>query len=207
MINKILLSGKIILASASPRRSDLLAMMGIPCDIQPGDIDETVQEGEPPGMHVRRLSLEKTQELAGRYPDSWVIGADTIVVIEGHILGKPSTTAEAEYMLKMLSGKTHQVFTGITIFRASPATQLTDAVVSDVLFKQIPEEEIRWYVRTGEPFDKAGGYALQGKGAFFIEKIHGSFTNVIGLPLCETIEMLKLAGAITFPGVDNAARD
>jgi len=146
-------------------------------------------------------------EPAGHYPEAWVIGADTIVVIDGDILGKPSSRGEAKEMLKKLSGRKHRVFTGITILRKATDLFFSEVVASDVLFKDIPEEEIAWYVNTGEPRDKAGGYALQGSGAFFIKEIHGSYTNVIGLPLCELVEILKMAGAIKFPGANNGYSD
>ncbi len=203
MSQQIVSMGKIILASASPRRRELLAMMGLDFEVLPSLIDESIRQGEEPVEHVLRLSREKTTEPAALYPEAWIIGADTIVTIDGEILGKPSSGEEAKKMLKKLSGRKHRVFTGIAILRQATAAFLSKAVASDVLFKEIPEEEIGWYVHTGEPRDKAGGYALQGSGAFFVREIRGSYTNVIGLPLCELVELLKLAGAIKFPGVNN----
>jgi septum formation protein len=191
---------RFILASASPRRSELLKQLGLEFEVLPSGIDEIAQEGETPAGHVRRLAIAKAGELAGRHPEAWIIGADTIVVIDGDILGKPTTESEARGMLDKLSGRQHRVYTGIAVTRRSAAINLSEVVASEVIFKDLSREEIEWYVGTDEPYDKAGGYALQGRGAFFVKEIHGSYTNVIGLPLCETVNLLKLAGAIKFPG-------
>ena len=192
--------GRIILASASPRRIEMLRLLGLDFEVIPSSIEEAVVKGESPEQHVLRLSAEKAGIIADTYPEAWVMGADTIVVINGDFLGKPATEREAKSMLERLSGHFHKVYTGFAIVRRSANILLKDVVVSDVLFKDIPEEEINWYIGTDEPYDKAGGYALQGRGAFFIREIHGSYTNVIGLPLCEAVNKLKLAGAIKFPG-------
>jgi septum formation protein len=192
--------GRFILASASPRRSELLNQLGLEFDVVPSGIDEVAQEGETPAEHVRRLAAAKAGELADRYPEAWVIGADTIVVINGDLLGKPAAESEARAMLAKLSGRKHEVFTGIAVMCKSAEVNLSEVVISEVIFKDISAEEMDWYVKTDEPYDKAGGYAVQGGGAFFIKEIHGSYTNVIGLPLCEAINLLKLAGAITYPG-------
>jgi septum formation protein len=195
--------GRFILASASPRRSELLNQLGLEFEIVPSGIDEVVQEGETPAEHVRRLATAKAGELADRYPAAWVIGADTIVVINGDLLGKPADESEARSMLAKLSGRKHEVFTGIAVMRKVVEVNLSAVVTSEVIFKDISPEEIDWYVKTDEPYDKAGGYAVQGRSAFFIKEIHGSYTNVIGLPLCEAVNLLKLAGAITFSGGDH----
>jgi septum formation protein len=192
--------GRFILASASPRRSELLNQLGLEFEVVPSGIDEVAQEGETPAEHVRRLATAKAGELADRYPEAWVIGADTIVVINGDLLGKPADESEARAMLAKLSGRKHEVFTGIAVMRKSAEINLSEVVTSEVIFKDISEEEMDWYVKTDEPYDKAGGYAVQGGGAFFIKEIHGSYTNVIGLPLYEAVSLLKLAGAIKFPG-------
>ena len=192
--------GRFILASSSPRRIEMLRLLGLNFEVLPSSIEETVVKGESPEQHVRRLSAKKAGIIARTYPEAWVMGADTIVVINGDFLGKPSTAGEARAMLERLSGRFHKVYTGFAVARRCANILLSDVVVSDVLFKDIPEEEINWYIGTDEPYDKAGGYALQGRGAFFIREIHGSYTNVIGLPLCEVVDKLKLAGAITFPG-------
>jgi len=197
----IKVSGRFILASASPRRSDLLNQLGLEFEVLPSGIDEAVREGETAEAHVCRLATSKAGELANRYPEAWVIGADTIVVINGDFLGKPATRSEARRMLGMLSGCRHRVYTGVAVMRRSAEVTVSEVVASEVIFKEISPEEMDWYIGTDEPYDKAGGYALQGRGAFFVKEIHGSYTNVIGLPLCETVNLLKLAGAITFPAV------
>jgi septum formation protein len=200
-----IVSDRLILASASPRRSELLRQLGLAFEVLPSNVDETLQEGETPAGHVRRLAAAKAGELADRYPAAWVIGADTIVVINGEILGKPADESEARAMLGKLSGNNHRVFTGIAVMRKSGAVNLSEVVASEVIFKDISPAEMDWYVATDEPYDKAGAYAVQGGGAFFIREIHGSYTNVIGLPLCEAITLLKLAGAIQFPGGNHGA--
>ena len=194
---------RFILASASPRRSELLNQLGLEFEVVPSGIDEVAREGETPAEHVLRLATAKAGELADRYPEAWVIGADTIVVINGDFLEKPADESEARAMLARLSGRKHEVFTGIAVMRKSAEVNLSEVVTSEVIFKDISAEEMDWYVKTDEPYDKAGGYAVQGGGAFFIKEIHGSYTNVIGLPLCEAVNLLKLAGAIKFPGGKN----
>jgi septum formation protein len=194
---------RFILASASPRRSELLNQLGLEFEVVPSGIDEVAREGETPAEHVLRLATAKAGELADRYPEAWVIGADTIVVINGDFLEKPADESEARAMLARLSGRKHEVFTGIAVMRKSAEVNLSEVVTSEVIFKNISAEEMDWYVKTDEPYDKAGGYAVQGGGAFFIKEIHGSYTNVIGLPLCEAVNLLKLAGAIKFPGGKN----
>jgi septum formation protein len=200
---QIKVAGKLILASASPRRIELLKLMGLDFEVMPSETDESLEDGESPREHVLRLSAQKVHALSLHYPEAWVMGADTIVVINDEILGKPATTSEAREMLKKLSGRSHQVYTGFTIAHKVREVLLQDVVISLVSFKDISEEEIVWYAGTEEPYDKAGGYALQGMGAFFIKEIHGSYTNVIGLPLCEAASMLKNVGAIEFYRGDN----
>jgi septum formation protein len=195
---KIRTSGRLILASASPRRIELLRFIGLDFEIMPGEIDETPLPGEEPLEYVKRLSRQKVRDASDRHPDAWVLGADTIVVINGKMLGKPRTASEAEEMLKKLSGREHFVHTGFAIARKTDDLLIGDVATSSVLFKTIADDEINWYVQTKEPYDKAGGYALQGAGAFFISEIHGSYTNVIGLPLSEAVELLKHTGAIEF---------
>jgi septum formation protein len=196
-------AGKLILASTSPRRIELLRLMGLDFEVMPAGVEERHMAGEGPGEHVLRLSRQKAHAVSCRYPDAWVMGADTIVVINGEMLGKPAAVSEAKEMLKKLSGREHCVYTGFTVMRQAGEVLSGDVAISSVLFKDISEEEINWYVRTEEPYDKAGGYALQGIGAFFIREIRGSYTNIIGLPLCEAVSMLKSLGAIEFPGIDN----
>jgi len=186
---------KLILASASPRRKALLELAGLVFDIVPGDVDESFRGKETPRNHVRRLSREKAIAVAGRYPDAWVLGADTIVLINGEVLGKPRTKDEARAMLRKLSGRTHRVLSGFTILRKSAGTVFTDVVESRVIFKTLSAEEIEWYAETDEPYDKAGGYAAQGMGVSLIREIRGSYTNVVGLPLCEVVDALRQMGA------------
>ncbi|MBM4270688.1 MAG: septum formation inhibitor Maf [Deltaproteobacteria bacterium] len=199
----IITSERFILASASPRRVELLTLLGLPFEIVPSDVEEAFLPGETPRKHVLRLSEEKARRISERYPEAWVMGADTIVIINGEVLGKPRTSAEAKDMLAKLSGQVHRVFTGFAVMRMRGDFIVSDAVESSVLFREIPEDEMVWYIRSEEPYDKAGAYAVQGMGAFFIKEIRGSYTNVMGLPLCEVVDVLKRIGAIRFSGGDN----
>lgn len=188
----------LILASASPRREELLRSVGLTFKIIPADVDETYFQGESPRAHVRRLSRDKAGAIASQYPKALVLGADTIVVIDGRILGKPKNKKQAREMLQRLSNRRHTVLTGFTIACVRAGTSGTKVVQSTVQFKKISPEEMTWYVNGDEPYDKAGGYAAQGKGASFIQAIRGSYTNVIGLPLCEVVEELKHLGVTHF---------
>jgi len=192
------LSSPFILASASPRREELLRSVGLKFEIIPAHVDETYADGESPRAHVRRLSNDKARVIAHRYPKSLVLGADTIVVIDGLILGKPKNKKQALEMLQRLSNRRHTVFTGFTIAGVNTGISKTRVVQSAVQFKKISPEEMDWYVNCDEPYDKAGGYAVQGKGASFIKAIRGSYTNVIGLPLCEVLEEFKHFNVIHF---------
>ena len=192
------LSHPFILASASPRRQELLRSVGLKLKIIPAHVNEDYKEGESPREHVKRLARNKALAIAHKYPDAWVLGADTIVVIDGMILGKPKSKAQARAMLERLSGRKHKVFTGFTLACITAKSIKTRAIQSAVQFKNISPEEIGWYIDCDEPYDKAGGYAVQGKGAYFIQSIRGSYTNVIGLPLCEVLEELKTLGTIHF---------
>lgn len=189
--------GKIILASASPRRVELLASAGISFEAAPGNIPETCVPGETPEEHVLRLSREKSLDVAGKTPGRFFIGADTIVVCGGEIMGKPADSADAERMLRKLSGTVHEVITGFTVYDVENDVIESRAVSTRVYFKQLDTEEILAYIATGCPFDKAGAYAIQGGAAYMIPKIEGSYTNVVGLPLCEVVEALRKAGAIS----------
>ncbi|MEN6422783.1 MAG: Maf family protein [Smithella sp.] len=187
-----------ILASASPRRREILKSVGLNFKIIPAHVNEDYLAGESPARHVRRLSLDKATVVAEKNQNSWVLGADTIVVIDGRILGKPANQAQAANMLKKLSGREHKVFTGFTIVRVSSGICTTKVIQSAVRFKTISSDEMNWYIACDEPYDKAGGYAIQGRGAYFIRSIRGSYTNVIGLPLCEVLETLKEFKVIKF---------
>ena len=172
--------------------------MGLKFKIIPAHVNEEYLDGESPREHVRRLAQEKAQLIAREYPQAWVLGADTIVVIDGLILGKPRNKPQAKEMLKKLSGREHKVFTGFTVTQVASKVSHSNVVQSTVKFKKIGAVELDWYIACDEPYDKAGGYALQGKGAYFIKSIRGSYTNVIGLPLCEVLETLTKLEAISF---------
>jgi len=188
----------IVLASASPRRSELLARVGIRFTIQPSRIGEDLLPGETPEEHVVRLSREKASEVAARQevPGRWFIGSDTIVLRDDRILGKPKDPAEASAMLRSLSGRSHRVLSGYAVFDRQSRATVSGAVATTVRFKELTEEEIAGYIATGEPFDKAGAYAIQGIGVFMVLAIEGSYTNVVGLPLCEVVEVLERLGAV-----------
>ena len=192
--------GRFILASASPRRIELLNYLGLSFEVMPSNVDEAFIKGEMPKEHVLRLSEEKVKKVCALHPEAWVMGADTIVIVNDHVLGKPHTPDEAKEMLGKLSGQVHKVFTGFTVARKSASILIGDAIESSVRFREITEDEMTWYINSPEPYDKAGGYAVQGTGAFFIREIWGSYTNVMGLPLCEVVDVLKQVGAIDFAG-------
>jgi len=191
------MGSRLILASQSPRRSELLMQVGLDFDVIPSKVFEDPVQAEPPRDHVLRLAEAKAREVAGKYPDRWVVAADTIVCINGSILGKPKCREEAVEMLRRLSGQEHRVLTGYSVCHLEKGRSDKEAVQTAVRMKPLTLAEIEWYVQTGEPFDKAGGYAIQGAGSFMIESIQGSYTNVVGLPLCELIQMLTRLGAIT----------
>ncbi len=186
----------IILASASPRRSELLESAGIRFDVVPGHIDETPLPGEEPVPHVLRLAREKAQEVARREDGRWFVGADTIVLCDGEIMGKPKDDADAVRMLRKLSGRAHEVVTGYAVVDRTADKVLTEAVSTSVVFKELTDAEIASYVATGCPLDKAGAYAIQGGAAHMVRRIEGSYTNVVGLPLCEVVAALRELGAI-----------
>jgi septum formation protein len=191
------MANRFILASRSPRRYELLKQMGLDFEVVPSRVEEeNLIQNESPRDHVLRLSEAKASDVAREYPDHWVIGADTIVTIDGMILGKPKTHEEALSMLGRLSGQEHQVLSGVAVRHLSERKADRESVRTAVKMRTLTREEMKWYVGTGEPFDKAGAYAIQGIGSFMIESIRGSYTSVVGLPLCELIEMLKRLGAL-----------
>jgi septum formation protein len=187
---------KLILASSSPRRQQLLRQIGLEFDVIPSEVDEDFIDGETPQDHTMRLAEVKARKVGETNPNRWVIGADTVVSIDGTILGKPATDREAYGMLTMLSGKDHLVVTGVSVYQGAKGNGKTIAVETSVRIKTLIPGEINWYVGTREPFDKAGGYAIQGIGAFMVQRIEGSYTNVVGLPLCELLEVLDHLGAM-----------
>jgi len=183
---------QLILASTSPRRRDLLKKAGFNFIVDSSDYEEDISLDMPPHALVQFLSKKKAQAVAKRHTNSIVLGADTLVVFRGKILGKPSSDAEAHNMLMKLNGNTHQVITGFTLIDTYSDRILSRSVETIVVFKQATPKDIAAYVDTGEPRDKAGAYAIQGKGRFFVDHIEGSLTNVIGLPMKEVKEALKL---------------
>jgi len=191
---------RLILASTSPRRRELLALLGLPFDVVPSRFDEDAlpPDGLAPADYVTRLASGKAAEVAARTEgDALVIGADTTVVLGGDFLGKPADTEDARAMLRRLSGRTHQVYTGLCLVpvQASIAGKaVTDFAVTDVTFGSIPEDALLAYVATGEPLDKAGAYGIQGRALSFIPAIHGDYFNVVGLPLNRLSIMLKTFG-------------
>ncbi|MEJ5357730.1 MAG: Maf family protein [Desulfobacterales bacterium] len=189
---------KIILASNSPRRRYLLERAGLRFDVIPSRIRESDPGGIPPGQYVRELASAKALDVARRHPESWVIGADTVVVVDGAVMGKPSSDEDARRMLFRLSGRIHEVMTGFCIRRQASGKVFSDTVRTTVQFKELAPAEIDWYIRTGEPFDKAGAYAIQGIGTFLVRRIEGSYTNVVGLPVCEVIEILIREGVLGY---------
>ena len=179
---------KIILASQSPRRSALLKLMGLEFDTQAADIDETMDLALDPAVEVARVSREKALAIPAKH-NTLVIAADTIVVCDGHILGKPQSPQQAVEMLHMLSGKQHQVMTGFTVRMGD--MERTHTEISTISFRTLLPEEIQAYVATGEPMDKAGAYGIQGMGALFVSGLEGDYYNVMGLPVCALTECLR----------------
>lgn len=203
MVKKVQ-QGHLILASRSPRRHYLLKQAGLVFDVVPSKIDESTVSAEHAVSFVQTLARHKAEEIANRHPQSWVIGADTIVLIDNTILGKPEGQSAARSMLQRLSGQTHQVYTGFTICCRDRGRQITDTVCTDVTFKTLSDDEIEWYITSDEPFDKAGAYAIQGLGTFLVKRINGSYTNVVGLPVCEVIEILIQESVIRMDnGIDH----
>ena len=185
---------KFILASASPRRRELLASIGLEFDVLPSHVPEIRGDGEAPEEYVARLSREKAAAVAKDRPGHWVIAADTTVLLGEQLLEKPSDAADAMRMLATIAGRTHVVYTGVTVQNLHRQYHDTRVAESEVRMLPLSDREIEWYVGTGEPMDKAGAYAVQGIGSMFIDSIHGSYTNVVGLPLATLFQMLRKAG-------------
>ena len=181
---------RLILASSSPRRQAFLKQLGIRFRIAVPDIDETPRRGESPAAFARRAARDKARAVAARAGSAPVIvAADTIVVLGRTILGKPKHAADARRMLKLLSGRDHKVITGVCVLRGTKIRNF--AVSTDVVFKELTAREIGFYVKSGEPMDKAGAYAIQGIGSFLVRAIRGSYTNVVGLPVAELLDVLE----------------
>ncbi len=183
---------RLVLASQSPRRRELLSQLGFALEVRPAHADESVPPGEAPRDYVLRVAREKARAVAGEL----VVAADTAVVLGDDVLGKPADAADARRMLRALSGTTHDVLTAVVVRRTAPApeVELHAVVGTRVRFAPLGPAEIEWYVSTREPFDKAGAYAIQGAGGAFVVSVEGSVSNVVGLPLAETIELLRAAG-------------
>ena len=181
---------KIVLASASPRRRELLEQIGLRFQVEPTDYDEETASASDPHGKARELSLGKAKAAARRHRKAIVIAADTLVVLGGRIIGKPHTNAQAREMLRDLNGRMHSVITGFTVLDAESGKVLTKSVETRVHMRKLPLKEIEAYVRTKEPLDKAGGYAIQGRGVVLVDRIEGDFSNVVGLPLGALAESL-----------------
>ena len=179
---------RIILASASPRRKELIKLICADAECIPADIEEVVPDGTPLESYAAVLAEQKAAAIAERFPDAAVIGCDTVVIIDGRLLGKPKTEAEAAHMLSALSGRTHTVITGVCVISGGERTCFSEH--TDVTFRELSESEISAYVASGEPMDKAGAYGIQGPGAVLVKGINGDFYNVMGLPVARLNEVL-----------------
>jgi len=182
---------KLILASASPRRAEILRTVGWPFEALPADIDETRRAGEDAVAYVERVARAKAEGSALRVPGSTILGADTVVVIEDEILGKPRDDEDARRMLRLLRDRWHLVLTGVALVDGDPGSAIVAHEATEVRFAAMSEDEIDWYVATGEPRDKAGAYAIQGQGARFIKEIRGDYLNIVGLPVRLVYELMK----------------
>lgn len=188
---------RLVLASASPRRRELLQQIGVSARVVPADIDEQVYPGELAADYVSRLALQKAEAVAGQlHSDELALGSDTSVVLNGEILGKPASFEEAQTMLRALSGAKHQVMTAVALVGRAPAEPRAEVrtITTDVWFRPISDAQIEVYWASGEPQDKAGSYGIQGFGAIFVDHMEGSYSAVVGLPLAETAELLEAAG-------------
>jgi septum formation protein len=188
---------RLILASASPRRAELLTAAGIEFDVAPAHVDETPRQGEDPRTYVSRVAREKAAAASSAHQPGGrpLLAADTVVVAAGRLLGKPSSEQDARRMLGLLSGAVHEVHTAVVLLMSGQA--LTEIVTTRVSFRRLTESEINWYVSTGEPHGKAGAYAIQGRGSRFIDRIEGSWSNVVGLPVATVYALMKRAGVIS----------
>jgi septum formation protein len=181
----------LILASNSPRRRELLDQVGISYELDPAHVDESVLPGEGPEEYVLRVAMDKAVKTALRHGSGLVLGADTVVVLDGDILGKPASREEAVDMLTRLSGRAHKVMTGVALVDALTGVSMSGVEVTEVRMCAISKDEVEAYASTGEPMDKAGAYGIQGRAALFVEGIDGDFFNVVGLPLAKLNRMLK----------------
>ncbi|AQS59964.1 Maf family protein [Desulforamulus ferrireducens] len=184
----------IILASASPRRQELLANLGLNFEIKISDVDESLDEQTPPAQQVEQLAERKARAVAAQLTQGLVIGADTLVTLNNQVLGKPKDRREAIEMIKQLQGRSHEVYTGLAVIDAATDKAVITHQATAVRFKSLTMEQIERYVDTGEPYDKAGAYAVQGKASVFIDSIRGCYFNVVGLPVAKLADVLKVFG-------------
>ena len=185
---------RLILASASPRRAELLRAAGIDFDVMPADVDETLHDGESPEQYVRRMANAKACGVLARSHGRPVVAADTVVVVDGHILGKPADADDARRMLQLLSGRRHEVLTAVSVSLGEPDDSCPAASALErttVEFAPLSQAEISQYVASGEPMDKAGAYAIQGRASCFVTRVEGSYSNVVGLPVALVYKLLK----------------
>jgi septum formation protein len=192
----------LVLASASPRRKDILSQLGLIFRVAPSAVEEKTNGNESPTIYACRMAAEKADDVTARFVENeghgaFVLGADTIVVIDGKILGKPKDDIEANEMLRCLSGRWHEVITAVALRRTGSAFRNNEVVSTRVLFRKLGAETISRYVESGEGRDKAGSYAIQGLGVGLVSEIHGSYTNVVGLPATHTLELLVRAGVVS----------
>jgi septum formation protein len=185
----------LILASASPRRSELLRNAGLAFTVEPAHVSEQSRPNEQPLMYAQRLARDKARAVFERHPDNVVLGADTVVVVDEHLLEKPENEQDAARMLRLLSGRSHHVITGVCL--VAPGYEHTEAEITEVRFGLLTHSEIADYVKTGEPMDKAGAYAIQGMASRWIERIDGCYFNVVGLPVPRVYRMLRRCEAAT----------
>ncbi len=188
----------IILASTSPRRKELLRQAGVSFTVDPADVDERALPGERPEGYAVRVALDKARVAAARSKNGVIIAADTIVVVDDTILGKPADRNDAERMLTLLSNRVHRVITGLALIDAANGKTMTGSAVTRVWFRDLSQQEIQSYIAGGEPLDKAGAYGIQGKGALLVKKIEGCYFNVVGLPLSLLGELLRKFGISLF---------
>lgn len=182
---------KLILASRSPRRAEILQAVAWDFEAITAGIDESLLPGEDAVRYVKRLAVTKAEAVAANVQSGLVLGADTTVVVEGEILGQPGDADNARRMLSLLSGKWHEVITGVALVRAESKRSVVDHVVTRVRFSEMSDEEIAWYAASGEPFDKAGAYAIQGLASLFVEEVDGEYFNIVGLPIRKVYELSK----------------
>ncbi len=199
MTNMSVSTPPLVLASASPRRRELIALLGVPFRVVSADIDETLPDGHQPDQVALTLAQHKAYAVVQRERDGFILAADTIVVCEGQVLGKPSDEEDALRMLRLLNGREHRVYTGVALVEAAGGAVLREqgeVVCTRVWFRRVSEEHLRRYVATGEPMDKAGAYGAQGYGSTLIERIEGCYFNVVGLPVSRVCGMLEKWGFV-----------